>query len=73
MTKLAAEAWQKLQELDDAEQDRLARIILDDIESERRWDELFANSQDLLAEMAAEAKSEYEAGLTDELTPDKLR
>ena len=73
MTKLAAEAWEKLQELDDAEQDRLARLILDDIESERRWDELFAKSQDLLGEMAAEAKAEYEAGLTDELTADKLQ
>lgn len=46
MTKLAAEAWKKLQELDDAGQDRLAQMILDDIESERRWDELFAKSQD---------------------------
>lgn len=63
----------KLQELDDAEQDRLARMILDDIESERRWDELFSRSQDLLAEMAAEAKAEYDAGLTDELTPETLR
>ncbi len=48
-------------------------MILDDIESERRWDELFAKSQDLLSEMAAEAKAEYEAGLTDELTPETLR
>jgi len=72
VTKLAAEAWEKLQELDDDQQDRLARIILDDIESDRRWDELFAKSQDFLGELAAEAKAEYEAGLTDELTPDKL-
>lgn len=73
MTKLATEAWEKLQELGDAEQDRLARLILDDIESERRWDELFEKSHDLLAEMAAEAKAEYDAGETDELTPDTLR
>jgi hypothetical protein len=73
MTKLAAEAWEKLQELDDVEQDRLARLILDDIESERRWDELFAKSQDMLAEMAAEARAEFEAGNTDELTLDKLQ
>jgi len=44
----------------------------EDIESDRRWDELFAESQDFLGELAAEAKAEYEAGLTDELTPDKL-
>lgn len=72
MTKLAAEIWEKLQELADAEQDRLARIILDDIESDRRWDELFAKSQDMLAEMAAEAKADFEAGRTEPLIPDEL-
>ena len=72
MTKLAAEAWEKLQEQDDATQNYLAQKVLDEIEAERRWDELFAKSQDVLAELAAEAKAEYEAGLTDELTLDEL-
>jgi hypothetical protein len=36
-------------------------------ESERRWDELFAKSHDMLAEMAAEAIREDEAGLTKPL------
>ena len=71
MTKLLTEAWEKLQELEESEQDRLALMILEDIESEKRWDELFAKSQDVLAKMAAEARAEFEAGLTDELTPDK--
>ncbi|MBK7328507.1 MAG: hypothetical protein IPI85_05235 [Dehalococcoidia bacterium] len=35
MTKLAAEAWEKLQELDDETQNYLARKVLDEIESER--------------------------------------
>jgi len=47
VTKLAAEAWEKLQELDDSYEDYLARMVLDDIESERRWVELFAGSQDV--------------------------
>ncbi len=72
MTKLANEAFAKLRELDDAEQDRLAQLIIDDIEMDKRWDAMFAKSQGLLEEMANSAKSDYESGLTDELTPDKL-
>jgi hypothetical protein len=74
MTKLAAEAWEKLQQLDDAEQDYIARKVLDEIESERRWDELFATkeSQDLLAEMGEKAMREHLAGRTRRLDPDEL-
>jgi len=72
MTKLLTEAWAAIQKLEESEQDRLAMMILEDIESEKRWDELFAKSQDMLEEMAARARAEFEAGLTDELTPDKL-
>ncbi len=72
MTKLLTEAWAAIQELEESEQDRLAMMILEDIESEKRWDELFAKSQDMLSEMAARARAEFVAGLTDELTPDKL-
>lgn len=36
--------------------------------SEARWDELFAKSQDMLSQMAAEARADDEAGLTEELT-----
>jgi len=40
--------------------------------SERRWDELFARSPELLEKLAAEAMAEHEAGLTEELDPDSL-
>src|SRR3954452_21992217 len=43
-----------------------------EIESERRWDELFAKSYDILCEMAAEAIREDEAGLTQPLDPDEM-
>jgi hypothetical protein len=45
-------------------QDPEAFDAFEEAESERRWDELFARSQDLLARMAAEAHEEYRAGLT---------
>ena len=72
MTKLLAEAWARVQELEDSEQDRLALMILEEVESEQRWDELFAKSRDLLAEMAAEAKAEFEAGLTEPMDLESL-
>ncbi|MGB4862567.1 MAG: hypothetical protein WBO97_08915 [Tepidiformaceae bacterium] len=72
MTKLIIEALAKISELDDVEQDRLAQMILDDIESEQNWATLFNGSQDALANLAAEARAEFEAGLTDELPLDTL-
>ena len=72
MTKLIIEALAKISELDDVEQDRLAQMILDDIESEQNWATLFNGSQDALANLAAEARAEFEAGITDELTLDTL-
>jgi hypothetical protein len=43
-----------------------------EIEHERRWDELFASSQDLLAEMADKALAEHRAGRTTVIDTDKL-
>jgi hypothetical protein len=50
-----------------------ASFVLVDLESERRWDDLFSRSQDLLAQMAEEADKEYRAGLTEPLDPDTFR
>jgi hypothetical protein len=56
----------------DYEGQRLTRFVdeatyleyLPDDESERRWDELFSGSQDLLAQMAEKALQQYHAGRT---------
>lgn len=68
LEKVIAEAA-KLPEL---EQEAFAAFMLEELESERRWDELFAGSQDLLARMAEEARQEYRAGLTEPLDIEKL-
>lgn len=62
----------EVSKLSEAEQEVVGAWILAELESERRWDELFARSHDLLADMAAEAIREDEAGLTLPLDPDKL-
>jgi hypothetical protein len=72
MTKLLQRAFDEASKLPDAEQDTLGRILLDELASERRWDELFAGSHDLLAELADDALAEHRAGRTEKLDPDKL-
>jgi hypothetical protein len=72
MTELLEKVISKLKTLPTNEQDAIATMILDELEDERRWDESFARSPDLLAKLAAEAMTEYRAGKTQELDPEIL-
>lgn len=72
MGKVLEQAVAELTKLPEAEQETVGAWILAELESERRWDELFARSPDLLAQMADEAIREDEAGLTEPLDPEKL-
>jgi hypothetical protein len=72
MGKVLQRAVTELTNLPEAEQEAAGAWILAELESERRWDDLFARSADLLEEMAAEAIREDEAGLTEPLDPEKL-
>jgi hypothetical protein len=72
MDKVLEQALSELTRLPEAEQDAVGAWILAELESERRWDDLFARSPELQAEMAEEAVREDEAGLTEPLDPEKL-
>jgi len=72
MSKLLEKVMTEASKLTESEQEAFAAWALAELESDRRWDDLFARSQDLLAKMAAEAHDEYEAGLTEPLDPDEL-
>ena len=72
MTKLLEDAIAKLRLMPDDEQDAIAQLVLDEIESERRWDELFAKSPEKLRKLADHAWAEHEAGGSGELEPDQL-
>jgi len=72
MTKLLQRAFDEASKLPDGEQDALGRVLLEELASERRWGELFAGSEDLLAELADQALAEHRAGRTDKLDPEKL-
>jgi hypothetical protein len=72
MTKLLEKAFAEAAKLPDDDQDALAEAVLAELASERRWDELFASSSELLSELAEEALSEHRAGRTKPLDPDRL-
>ena len=67
MTQLLEKAISKAHTLSIPEQDILASIILDEIDSEKNWVATFAKSQDLLSTMAADAMAEHAAGKTRSL------
>lgn len=64
MTKLLERAFEEAAKFPDADQDAFAALLLEEMESERRWDELFAKSQDVLEKLADEALAEHRAGRT---------
>jgi hypothetical protein len=70
--KVLEQAVTELTKLPESEQEVAGAWILAELDSERRWDDLFARSPDLLAELAAEAIREDEAGLTEPPDPEKL-
>ena len=72
MTKILQEAFDQASKLSEAEQDALGRILLEELASERRWENLFAGSHDLLGELADQALAEHDAGQTEKLDPEKL-
>ena len=62
MTKLLEKAFTEASKLPQQEQDSLARQLLADLASERRWSEAFANSQDQLEKLADDALAEFQEG-----------
>jgi hypothetical protein len=67
MTALLEKALHQVNALPPEEQDAVASLILEEIESEKRWDELFAGSQGQLSQLAEQAITAYKAGKTTSL------
>jgi hypothetical protein len=62
MTASLAKAFAKASRLPDAVQDQLAEQVVNDIGGELKWNQTLANSQDLLQELAAKARSAKQQG-----------
>lgn len=72
MTKLLDKALAEITVLPPAEQDAIARWLLAELASERRWDAAFAASGPALDRLAEEAIAEHRAGKTRPLDPDEM-
>ncbi len=67
MTNLLQQAFKRASELPQDKQDKFARFLLAELESERQWAELFnrPESEELLEQLADEALAEHQARLTE--------
>ncbi len=72
MTQLLEKAFKKVSELPEIEQNVIAKWLIDELESEKKWEKLFAESEDLLEKLADEALAEHAQGKTRLLDIDKL-
>jgi hypothetical protein len=72
MTRLLEQAIAAVSKLPEAEQDALARALLEEIGADERWDARFAQSGESLADLADEALAEHRASRTRPLDPDAL-
>ena len=72
MTKLLSDAFKKASQLPENLQDELARILLDELAWEARWDKTLAQPSDRLDRMADDAIKDYRQGRTREMGFDQL-
>ena len=72
MTTRLEQAFTEASKLSPKEQDALTDRVIAELRSEKKWDRLFANSQEVLSKLAFEALAEYHSGQTQELNPDQL-
>ncbi len=59
MTQLLKKAFEEASKLSELEQNTLARWLIDEIISEKRWEKAFAESEDVLDKLADEALAEH--------------
>jgi replication fork clamp-binding protein CrfC len=72
MTQLLEKAFSEASNLPDIEQNILANWLLMEFSSEKRWNQSFAESEDLLAELSAEALKEHNNKKTQPLDLNNL-
>jgi hypothetical protein len=66
------EAFAQAAQLPPDEQEALAALRLDEIASERLWDQAFAQTQNQIAKLADEALTEFQEGRTVILDEEQL-
>ena len=72
MGKLLKKAISEASKLPEIEQEAIGAWLLAEMESERRWDDLFAKTGSAFDRMADQALKDHERGMTTPLDPDRL-
>ena len=72
MTQLLDKAFEVASSLPESEQNDLARWLIEEIISEKKWEKAFADSEDILEKLADEALEEHAQGKTRLLDIDRL-
>ena len=72
MSKLLEQAIEEAHKLPETEQEAIGAWLLAELESERRWDDLFSRPSAAIERMADEALADHRAGRTIPLDPDEL-
>jgi len=72
MTQLLEKAFKRVSKLPEIEQNVMAKWLIDELKSEKKWEKMFAESEDILEKLADEALAELAQGKTKPLDIDKL-
>lgn len=72
MTQLLEEAMSELSRLPDGDQDRIAAMILEELEDDRKWDATFQRSHSELSKLADKVRMDIQTGKTKEMGFDEL-
>lgn len=72
VTRLLEQAFQEASQLPELEQNVLAKWLLAELHGEEKWDKVFADSEELLGQLADEALAEKRKGKAVPLDLDRL-
>ncbi len=72
MTKLLEKAFKEASRLSVVDQNAIAKWLLEELESEKKWELMFADSEDVLDNLADAALAEHKKGKTTSLNIDNL-
>ncbi len=72
MTKLLEKAFEEASKLSELEQNALAKLLLNELTAEKKWEKAFVSSEDILSRLADEAIEEHKQGKTKPLDIDSL-
>ncbi len=72
MTKLLEKAFKAASKLPVIDQNALAKWVIEELEAEKKWEQIFAESEGVLDRLADEALAAHKKGKTRVLDIDRL-